>query len=82
MQEILNCSQQLRMIIIHHGFADRETYANPPRSLMTWMQNEGEIFAEDIGNLVAEGIPEDSDSDNDSFLSASETAALEVCRTN
>ncbi|KXJ08075.1 mitoguardin 2 [Exaiptasia diaphana] len=76
LQSILNCSQELRMVIIRHGFADSENYANPPKKLIPWMQNEDEIFAEDIGNLAQASL-EDSDSDNDSFLSASETAALE-----
>jgi len=78
LRSILTYAQQLRMALARHGLVASESYAYPPTNLAFWLQNEETIFQETIGDLEG-SVPEGSESsDTESFLSASETAALEV----
>jgi hypothetical protein len=74
---MLNCSQQLRTAVVMQGMADNGDYAVAPRSVLSWI-NSDSIIEENIAEL-GEKCPDEYDSDAESFVSASESAALEVC---
>ncbi|XP_032240903.2 mitoguardin 2 isoform X2 [Nematostella vectensis] len=65
---LLSNAQRLRMAIVLQGLAPNEAFAITPQRVMGWVEEE--TFQAEEGNP-------DADSDADSFVSASESAALE-----